>query len=376
MSDRREDSVGAPLARRAFNVAGIDRRGDLRDPRSRANSSRRRAAGSCSVRVISSRLPNPLFGATRKERERNPARLARLGRGHRAGGVTPVEQATGPAVKTSSPCLPPRDAERAVGGIRAWGENPGRRASSLTTVLPFGCFRTRTSKSLRGPSLRPWAHTAASRRRPLPTTPAPARLRADLERVARRIAIARANGNPKARPMLNPRQHRPPPEKRPERIRWPSSSCRLGVISRAEYGVKNGRRPARPTRGRMDDEAILTLVRRLAHPHASGGAVIERAAILADGSDFASVIAWSGTRRGARGRSCSGFSARLTRIAAQQPRGRATPAAAPLCAAGWNSDLSQLSPRARRAGRQPRPRSRRHGHAHRRFDHACLFFCL
>ena len=42
----------------------------------------------------------------------------------------------------------------------------------------------------------------------------------------------------------------------------------------------------------MDDDAILTLVRRLARPHASGGAVIERAAILADGSDFASVIAW------------------------------------------------------------------------------------
>ena len=43
---------------------------------------------------------------------------------------------------------------------------------------------------------------------------------------------------------------------------------------------------------RMDDEMILALVKRLARPHPSGGAVIERAAILADGADFASVIAW------------------------------------------------------------------------------------
>jgi hypothetical protein len=48
----------------------------------------------------------------------------------------------------------------------------------------------------------------------------------------------------------------------------------------------------------MDDDVILTLVRRLARPHASGGAVIERAAILAEGSDFASVIAWIGEHDG------------------------------------------------------------------------------
>jgi hypothetical protein len=41
-----------------------------------------------------------------------------------------------------------------------------------------------------------------------------------------------------------------------------------------------------------DEEPILALVKRLARPHASGGAVIERAAILADGADFASVMAW------------------------------------------------------------------------------------
>ena len=33
-------------------------------------------------------------------------------------------------------------------------------------------------------------------------------------------------------------------------------------------------------------------MRRLARAHASGGVVIERAAILAEGADFASVMAW------------------------------------------------------------------------------------
>jgi len=42
----------------------------------------------------------------------------------------------------------------------------------------------------------------------------------------------------------------------------------------------------------MDDDAILAVVKRLARPHPSGGAVIERAAILAEGADFASVMAW------------------------------------------------------------------------------------
>lgn len=42
----------------------------------------------------------------------------------------------------------------------------------------------------------------------------------------------------------------------------------------------------------MDDDPIFALVKRLARPHASGGAVIERAAIFAEGADFASVMAW------------------------------------------------------------------------------------
>ena len=42
----------------------------------------------------------------------------------------------------------------------------------------------------------------------------------------------------------------------------------------------------------MDDAEISALVTRLACPHASGGVVIERAAILAEGADFSAVMEW------------------------------------------------------------------------------------
>jgi hypothetical protein len=42
----------------------------------------------------------------------------------------------------------------------------------------------------------------------------------------------------------------------------------------------------------VDDDAIRALVTRLARPHPSGGEVIERAAILAEGADFAAIMAW------------------------------------------------------------------------------------
>jgi hypothetical protein len=40
------------------------------------------------------------------------------------------------------------------------------------------------------------------------------------------------------------------------------------------------------------DAEIQALVKRLARPHPSGGDVVERAALLASGSDFAGVLAW------------------------------------------------------------------------------------
>jgi hypothetical protein len=41
-----------------------------------------------------------------------------------------------------------------------------------------------------------------------------------------------------------------------------------------------------------DDEAIRTLLKRLARPHSSGGEVIERAAILAEGAGFPAIMTW------------------------------------------------------------------------------------
>ena len=42
----------------------------------------------------------------------------------------------------------------------------------------------------------------------------------------------------------------------------------------------------------MDDTTIRSVVTRLARPHASGGDVIERAAIMAEGADSAAILAW------------------------------------------------------------------------------------
>lgn len=42
----------------------------------------------------------------------------------------------------------------------------------------------------------------------------------------------------------------------------------------------------------MDDDTIRELVVRLARPHPSGGSVIERAAILAAGTDSSEVVKW------------------------------------------------------------------------------------
>jgi hypothetical protein len=41
-----------------------------------------------------------------------------------------------------------------------------------------------------------------------------------------------------------------------------------------------------------NDEEIRALLSRLARKHPSGGTVIERAAIVADGADSAAVVAW------------------------------------------------------------------------------------
>ena len=50
--------------------------------------------------------------------------------------------------------------------------------------------------------------------------------------------------------------------------------------------------PDQPVRREAEDQRIKQLVTRLARPHPSGGLVIERAAILADGGDFSAVMDW------------------------------------------------------------------------------------
>ena len=48
----------------------------------------------------------------------------------------------------------------------------------------------------------------------------------------------------------------------------------------------------------MEDAAIRDIVIRLSRPHASGGVVIERAAIMAEGADAAGVLDWISERAG------------------------------------------------------------------------------
>lgn len=44
--------------------------------------------------------------------------------------------------------------------------------------------------------------------------------------------------------------------------------------------------------GHVDDQTIRTLVTRLARAHPSGGSVIERAAIVAEGADSRAIVSW------------------------------------------------------------------------------------
>lgn len=42
----------------------------------------------------------------------------------------------------------------------------------------------------------------------------------------------------------------------------------------------------------LDDDAIVSVLTRLARPHSSGGQVVERAALMASGADLAGIEAW------------------------------------------------------------------------------------
>lgn len=72
----------------------------------------------------------------------------------------------------------------------------------------------------------------------------------------------------------------------------------------------------------LDDATIRSVVRRLSRPHPSGGAVIESAAIMAEGTDSAAIIEWvlshdgraevAGPAKPARGLYGTGFGGAVT----------------------------------------------------------------
>ena len=51
-------------------------------------------------------------------------------------------------------------------------------------------------------------------------------------------------------------------------------------------------RPSAPATATASDATIRAVVTRLSRPRPSGGSVIERAAILAEGSDAEAIVAW------------------------------------------------------------------------------------
>ena len=165
--------LGPDIARRPHAQAslGIDRRGNPLRPA----IARRLAAPTRRPFVFCSRYRvhafHPLLKPRARERARTLVRSTGLGRGHRAGGLLPAEQRTGPAVKTSSPRLAPRDAKRAVGGIRAWAGNPGRRASQPRLYSHSQRLRTLTANGLL--RLLPVVDEPTLRARPVGTRPLP-----------------------------------------------------------------------------------------------------------------------------------------------------------------------------------------------------------
>lgn len=108
----------------------------------------------------------PSVESARKEEGENQRVQRDRGRHHRAGGVMPVEQYAGPAVKTSNPGLAPRGAEGAVGGFRAWGENPAAGPAHPRLYSHWRPLRAGISKVARTSP-----RAAAGSRQPLPGRP-------------------------------------------------------------------------------------------------------------------------------------------------------------------------------------------------------------
>ena len=167
-----------PPAIRAPGVktaSGIDRR---RDPPRPAITSRLAAP---TRRPIMFRPRHDLqafpssVGSARKEEGQNPSAVNQIGT-RPPGRWGNARRSTAPpaAVKTSNPRLSPRGVGRAVGGNRARAENPGRRASSRSNVLPSRAFVCADPKTLLG-LVRGRGHRSTRRHRPGPSPTEPAR---------------------------------------------------------------------------------------------------------------------------------------------------------------------------------------------------------
>jgi hypothetical protein len=117
----------------------------------------------------------PSVGSARKEEGQNPSAVNQVGtRPPGRWGNARRSTAPAPQSKTSNPRLSPRGAGRAIAGNRAWAENPGRRASSRSTVLPSRAFVCADLKSLLG-LVRGRGHRLTRRQRPGPSPTEPAR---------------------------------------------------------------------------------------------------------------------------------------------------------------------------------------------------------
>jgi hypothetical protein len=77
----------------------------------------------------------------------------------------------------------------------------------------------------------------------------------------------------------------------------------------------------------MDEPQIKSLVTRLSRPHASGGVVIERAAILANGGDFPAIMDWITAHAGKPDANVAATPSRGVHGSRLHSRGTAGPAA-------------------------------------------------
>ena len=144
--------VQGPSARRVFRRRCASTACESRrDPRSRLNSPRLRAAQFCSVRVMVIRPSRPSVDSARKKEGRTPRAFNQIGT-RPPGRWGNARRSTAPAPQSK----PVTHATRLVAhvaplvGIRTWAENSGRRASSSMTLLLLRALCEQDLKSLLG----------------------------------------------------------------------------------------------------------------------------------------------------------------------------------------------------------------------------------